>query len=96
MRKHRALVIRECQTKTSRAHKVARGETLFKQVGEWFLRTLAELEGKCARIGRKPCLHIDTRMLTDSQIENINRSDWYNEMQELIIDVQRGKQDPAP
>ena len=89
--KHRAIVIRECQTKTARAKKLRRGEKgLFKDTGEWMLRTVADMTEKCALKHRKPCMHIETVMLTDEKIEALNCSDWYTAMEELIVDVERG------
>lgn len=89
--KHRAVVIRECQTKTVRVHRVQKGDDMFREAGQWMLRTLAELSEKCVSIKRKPCIHLDAVKLSSRQIEKLNRSDWYNELEELMLDVQRGK-----
>lgn len=93
--RHRAIVIRECNTKTARAYRVQKGDELFKGTGQWFLRTMAELETKSANLMKKACIHVEARKLTLEQIEQINRSDWYNEMEELIGNVQRGQRGTA-
>jgi outer membrane lipopolysaccharide assembly protein LptE/RlpB len=92
--RHRTIVIRECHTKVKRAYRVQKGEKLFKATGEWVLRTLAELEDRCSRQMVKPCTHIEAHKLTTEQIEKMNRSDWYVEMEELIGNVQRGRRTP--
>jgi hypothetical protein len=67
---------------------------MYKACGVWFLQSMAEVERKCNSLQTVPCIHIEARMMTEGQIEVLNRSDWYREMKELINDVQRGEQRP--
>jgi hypothetical protein len=40
-------------------------------------------------------MHVETLMLTEEEIESINRTDWHTDMEELIADVERGKRGSA-
>lgn len=93
--KRRTMVIRECHTKIARAHELKKGEgeRLFKEAGEWMLRTIALIENRCRKLGKKPCIHIGPMMLTSKEIEALSLSDWFNELDGMIADVERGKSD---
>lgn len=93
--KHRAIVVRECQTKAARARRLKKGTKLFPDTGEWVLRTIAEMTDRCTAKAKKPCMHVETLMLTEEEIESINRTDWHTDMEELIADVERGKRGSA-
>jgi hypothetical protein len=54
---------------------------------------MADLGEMCAKRGRKPCIHMETAMLTKSKIDALNHKEWYYEMEELILNVERGKRD---
>lgn len=91
------MVIRECHTKLTRAHELKKvgGETLFKDMGEWTLRTVAYIERECRKQNTEPCIHISPMMLTAKEIEAVNMSDWMVGLEGLIEDVERGKQPPS-
>jgi hypothetical protein len=64
---------------------------MFPAVGQWVMETISELTAKCAKIHRNPCMHMEAGKLTNRRIDKLNCSDWYNEMEELIGNVERGK-----
>lgn len=95
--KRRTVVIRECHTKIARVHELSgkKGEKLYKEAGEWMLRTMALIERRCRDRDVKPCIHIGPMMLSSQEIEALNLSDWFSEMDGLIDEVEQGKPDAS-
>ena len=52
---------------------------------------MAKLEGECRKIKAKPCYHLTAKKLTEGQFEQLVKSDWLEELEELIRDVEGRK-----
>jgi len=93
--KKRCLILRECKTKIVRAYALKPGKSVFADTGEWMLRTLADLERRCAKKGVKPCLHLEAQTLTLMEIDALNRTEWQNDLEEITQNVERNQRGAA-